>query len=78
MFIFLGDFGCRKSIPTPPPISQPKIDNMRYRVIKRFDFDELKEYVNLAIEDGWVPQGGICVTVNLTSTVYYQAMIKNN
>ena len=51
---------------------------MKYRVIKRFDFDELKEYVNLAIEDGWVPQGGICVTVNLTSTVYYQAMIKNN
>ena len=49
---------------------------MKYRVIKRFDFDELKEYVNLALEDGWVCQGGICVTSSLTSTVYYQAMIK--
>jgi hypothetical protein len=34
MFIFLGDFGCRKSIPTPPPISQPKTKTMEPHVVR--------------------------------------------
>ena len=34
MFIFLGDFGCRKSIPTPPPITQPKTKIMEPHVVR--------------------------------------------
>lgn len=34
MFIFLGDFGCRKSIPTQPPISQPKTKIMEPHVVR--------------------------------------------
>lgn len=34
MFIFLGDFGCRKSIPKPPPISQPKTKIMEPHVVR--------------------------------------------
>jgi hypothetical protein len=45
MFIFLGDFGCRKSIPTPPPISQPKTDNMRTAMQELIDdLRELKKH----------------------------------
>lgn len=34
MFIFLGDLGCRKSIPKPPPISQLKTKIMEPHVVR--------------------------------------------
>ena len=47
MFIFLGDFGCRKSIPTPPPISQPKTKIMEpHKVRLMIEQEQLIEKLN--------------------------------
>lgn len=63
MFIFLGDFGCRKSIPTPPPISQQKPknnvmgnqvqDHVERMIVEKVELQEkvkkLLEFVNTQI-----------------------------
>ena len=47
MFIFLGDFGCRKSIPPPPPISQPKTKTMEpHKVRLMIEQEQLIEKLN--------------------------------
>jgi hypothetical protein len=47
MFIFLGDFGCRKSIPTPPPISKPKTKIMEPHVVRMMiEQEQLIEKIN--------------------------------
>ena len=47
MFIFLGGFGCRKSIPTPPPISQPKTKTMEpHKVRLMIEQEQLIEKLN--------------------------------
>lgn len=47
MFIFLGDFGCRTSIPKPPPISQPKTKTMEpHKVRLMIEQEQLIEKLN--------------------------------
>ena len=47
MFIFLGDFGFSKSIPTPPPISQPKTKTMEpHKVRLMIEQEQLIEKLN--------------------------------
>lgn len=47
MFIFLGDYGCRKLIPNPPSISQPKTKIMEpHKVRLMIEQEQLIEKLN--------------------------------
>ena len=52
--------------------------DMRYTVLTSSRFDELIKMVNELIEEGWIPQGGICESGNGAIYHYSQAMIKKN
>ena len=49
---------------------------MKYTVVKTNRLDQLIEKVNLLIQEGWKPQGGICEKTYYGTTDFYQAMIK--
>ena len=51
---------------------------MKYTVVRTRKLNELIEQVNLLIQEGWKPQGGICESTYQGSAEYYQAMIKNS
>lgn len=48
---------------------------MRYIVLKAESPFDLEKVVNLHIESGWIPTGGITIQGEY-SFLYYQAMIK--
>lgn len=50
---------------------------MKYTVVKTKKLEELIEQVNLLIQEGWKPQGGICESASQGAVDFYQAMIKN-
>jgi len=48
-----------------------------YFVIRSKKLDDLVEYVNKSLAEGWQPLGGICVDGDRRSvSLYYQAVIK--
>ena len=47
---------------------------MEYRIVVADCTDSLKEEVNRLINDGWIPQGGVC---SFGEGYFCQAMIKN-
>ena len=53
---------------------------MKYTVAIGRDPNNLSQMVNKAIEDGWIPQGGICVVSSIGPTFtggnFYQALVK--
>ena len=49
---------------------------MKYIVLKAKSPFDLEKVVNLHIESGWVPTGGITIQGE-SSFLYYQAMIKH-
>jgi len=47
MFIFLGDFGCSKTIPKPPPISQQKTKIMQPHLVRMLiEKEDLEDKIN--------------------------------
>jgi len=48
---------------------------MKYNVVTAENLDSLCEKVNAHIVDGWIPQGGVCWTVEEDWDGYAQAMI---
>jgi hypothetical protein len=51
-----------------------------YKVIETDNIHALRKSVELVMETGWIPQGGICV-VNVeqmgeSTMMFYQAMVK--
>lgn len=51
---------------------------MKYEIVEAPELYKLEEMVNEMIEDGWLPQGGLCSTKYGTTTYYSQAMIKHD
>ena len=50
---------------------------MEYRILVGRLSGELEGKVHRLVEDGWIPQGGVAVTVDeYDSQTFYQAMIK--
>lgn len=51
---------------------------MNYQIIKRNTIAAIEQAVELAGQEGWIPQGGIAAlrTANGTTTDYYQAMVR--
>ncbi len=50
---------------------------MQYRIVSTDTISFLEERVAHYISEGWVPQGGISITLEDGLIRYYQAMIKN-
>lgn len=51
---------------------------MKYIVIRNSDKDKFEKMVTSYISMGFLPQGGVSVTIDKTDTlVFYQAMVKN-
>lgn len=40
--------------------------------------ERLDQEINLGIDNGWIPQGGICIAINNSQGTAAQAMIKEN
>ena len=50
---------------------------MKYIVIRNSDKDKFEEMVTSYISMGFLPQGGVSVTIDKSDTlVFYQAMVK--
>lgn len=49
---------------------------MKYEVVSEVLLADLVRAVNRRIEEGWVPQGGVCVAYGAHGFAYYQAMVK--
>ena len=50
---------------------------MHYKVLSSQDVDELVKFVNDSVTDGWIPLGGIAVSIMNDSGVhYFQAVHK--
>jgi hypothetical protein len=49
---------------------------MQYRIVNTDTISFLEERVAQYISEGWVPQGGIGITLEDGSIRYYQAMIR--
>lgn len=51
---------------------------MKYDILCSESLDNLIEYVNTALQNGWLCQGGVGIlTQGLNYKVFYQAIIKN-
>ena len=50
---------------------------LEYTILKGNSFEKLVEEVELKIQEGWVPQGGISVA-NGTNFIFAQAMIRKS
>lgn len=51
---------------------------MKYDILCSESLDNLIEYVNAALQNGWLCQGGVGIlTQGLSYKVFYQAIIKN-
>ena len=48
---------------------------MTYRVINKESINNLQFEINKLMEEGWKPQGGVCVTSEQGYRNFYQAMI---
>lgn len=52
---------------------------MQYRIIKAVYADQLDDAVHDAINRGWQPIGGVCVTEGYVDDArFFQAMVKPN
>lgn len=50
---------------------------MEYRILEGSWSNDLETKVHRLIKEGWIPQGGVAVTVDeYDSETFYQAMIK--
>lgn len=47
---------------------------MKYIIVKANSLDKLTEEVQSKIDEGYIPQGGVCVA-NASTLIYAQAMI---
>ena len=51
---------------------------MEYTVISESSIERLIKSINNAMQEGWIPQGGICEgNPGFNGRLFYQAMIKN-
>ena len=50
---------------------------VKYDVVESRDLAHMQIYVNERIEQGWEPQGGICIKQMPDFTLYIQAMVKD-
>lgn len=48
---------------------------MKYIIINATGLDQLMEEVQLKINEGWIPQGGVAVA-NASNMIFAQAMVK--
>jgi hypothetical protein len=37
---------------------------------------QIEERVRYRLDDGWIPQGGVCLVENASGSTYVQAMVK--
>lgn len=60
---------------------------MNYVVVSNTDINEFLKEVRGMLQDGWTPQGGICVTRDITVNengfthvhiFYFQALVRQN
>lgn len=51
--------------------------SMEYRIVHAASPSALEGAVNTAIEDGWLPIGGVAIEVT-SSTTFYQAMTRDS
>lgn len=51
---------------------------MKYKVIVQLSAEELIICVNKAIDEGWKPLGGVCLSVSERNIAYAQAMTKES
>ena len=49
---------------------------MEYQVIEASNKEKLEYEVNLAMKDGWKPQGGVSTTKDESYISLFQAMVK--
>jgi hypothetical protein len=49
---------------------------MKYTILSHRNISELINLVNNLINEGWIPQGGLCESGGESSCYYSQAMIK--
>jgi len=50
---------------------------MEYRILEGRWSSDLEDKVNRLIKDGWIPKGGVAVTLDeYDSETFYQVMIK--
>lgn len=49
---------------------------MEYEIVMAKEASELEEQVNEMIKEGWIPCGGVTISVVYNVDRYYQAMIK--
>lgn len=49
---------------------------MKYKIIKEGSISKMESAIQLLLNEGWVPQGGLCVDATGTgSGIYAQALI---
>lgn len=48
---------------------------MQYKIVSASSVDVLEASVQAQIENGWIPQGGICVVRRDTRFAFVQAMV---
>ena len=53
---------------------------MKYTIVTHYDEEVLAAKVELLIEEGWVPQGGVSIAVNgqSNSATFAQALVKES
>jgi hypothetical protein len=75
-------YGLQSNMPTKPVshnVSQAQASKkvIDYKTITSLDYKRFELSVKEAIRDNWVPQGGICVSLDEDKDeFYYQAMVK--
>ena len=50
---------------------------MQYKIVNTDTVLFLEQRVTHYMSEGWIPQGGVCVTLEDGARRYYQALIKN-
>lgn len=65
----------------PPDVSQDYLPQ-EYKLVVARDWPELDGKINVALQEGWCVQGGICVTVTHSSAgkeieTFYQALVRD-
>lgn len=48
---------------------------MEYGILRANSIEELAHQVNLHLNNGWILQGGVCVTADNFHYEFYQAMV---
>lgn len=81
----IGDNGSsNKRMPVKVDVSEPSQRVRNYIVVNEFDLEEFTKEVNLLIQEGWQPLGGMCASPyvymdrgeTIHDTRFVQAMVK--